>query len=136
MRIIVTFLVLLGILMLALSGVLALHAQHARKHSVTAPGVVTALNDGPYHAEVSVQGANGRRFDYVENSSERPLAVGQALTVRYSPATPEQTARVEQGGANLPLEIAGVGLFMILAAFASPVLVKRFPGLFAFAIRP
>ena len=136
MRTVVACLALLGVLTLALSVALALRAQDSRRHSVTANGVVTALNEGPYHAEVSVTGADGRRFDYVEDSSERPLAVGQTIAVRYLPSAPEQTARIARGGADLPVELAIMGALMILAALLSPLLVRRFPGVLASPIRP
>ena len=136
MRFTIIGLCLMGVVLLAVAGVLAAREQDFRRRSVTAPGVVSMLNEGPYHAEVSVRAADGHRFDYVENSSERPLAVGEALTVRYDRSNPEATARVERGGANLPLEFAGAGFLMILAALASPLLVRTFPGLFTFAIRP
>ncbi len=136
MRITVSLLTCVGVVLLLLAAGLAWRAHGAAGSSVVATGVVTALNEGPYHAEVEVDGADGRKFNYVENSSHAPLAVGEKLAVRYQPASPVETAQVASGGVyGLATGVAITGALIILAALLSPFLVARFPGLLAFPIR-
>ena len=136
MRITVLMLTLLGLLVLLLSGGLGLHAHADQTTSVIATGVVTSLNEGPYHAEVEVTGVDGRKFTYTENGSHRPLQVGRTVSVRYQPSAPAETAHIAgQGAYSLAGSLAVLGVLIVLAAWLSPLLTARFPNLFAFPIR-
>ena len=136
MRITIALLTCLGVMLLVLAAGLSWRAHGVERTSVVATGVVTALNEGPFHAEVKVTGADGRKFNYVENSSHAPLAVGEKLAVRYQPAAPVETAQVASGGVyGLATGVAFTGALIILAACLSPFLVGRFPGVLVFPLR-
>ena len=136
MRIPILLLTLVGGLMLLAAAAVAVQGRATQSSGVFAKGVVTSLNEGPYHAEVEVTGLDGRRFTYAENGSQAPLQVGQVLSVRYEPSSPAETARIAgKGGYSLAGSLAGVGVLILLAAWLSPLLTARFPGMFAFPIR-
>lgn len=128
---------LLGIIVFGSSAVIALKAQNFQKKSVVAAGVVSGLRAGPLHSTIEVEPKNAPKFSYLENSSRSPLTVGQHILVRYDPADPEDSARVDSVWEYQDaFEVAVTGVGMILLAAITPWLVRTFPGLVTTPVRP
>ena len=137
MRLVTLLLALFGVLVLAAAVLLGVQARSFERHSVSSPGVVSALLAGPLYAEVKVNPLHGPGFTYVENGSRTPLRQGQAVTVRYLPSSPRGTARLSAiGPYRTALEVALMGLAMLVMAAVSPWLVARFPHVLAYPVRP
>ena len=136
-RITAIFLVVLGVLVLLVSGVVAWRTRAFEQKSVLAQGVVVSADDAA-HGEVRVRGPGAVDFTYSQTGFAGPLSPGRTLPVRYDPADPAGTARAGDPEAlyGFAEQFAVLGVLMIAAAFIGPFIVRRFPGLFAFAIRP
>lgn len=139
MRVTVWALVALALLSFLAAGVIA-GMQRPAAAAGTAPGVVKALLDGPHHASVEVSPPGAPRFTFPANTQEG-LSVDQRVTVRYDIAEPLQTAQVvpagdDGGGPGTVRGLVIIGIILLLAAALSPFLVRWFPGLFAFRVRP
>lgn len=109
--------------------------------TITAPGVVTALADGPHHAIVTVAPRGGSPFTFPANT-QAGLDKGQHVTVRYEPAEPVATAHVVDAGAagngkaTTVWSLVLVGVLLVAAAGLGPYLVRWYPDVFAFRLRP
>ena len=115
--------------------------------TIMAPGVVTALADGPHHAIVMVAPRGGSPFTFPANT-QAGLDTGQQVTVRYQPAEPVATARVVaaaaaaaaaatgNGNATIVWSLVIMGVLLLAAAGIGPYLVQWYPDMFAFRIRP
>ncbi len=124
-----------GFIALSIAGAIALYSQSHSVGAVTAPGIVAALNDGPYHANVRVTPNSSTPFEYDENASSDPLAVGQHIIVRYQPSNPTGTAVVASRGVyRTALSFVVLAFGFWLAALVSPPLVRRFPNVLGFPI--
>lgn len=136
-RITAIFLICMGVLVLVVSGIVTWRTRAFEQRSVLAQGVVLSIED-PAHGEVKVTGPGGASFTYSQTGFAGPLSPGRTLPVRYDPVDPAGSARAGAPDAlyGFPRQFAFMGVLMIVAAFIGPLLVRRFPGLFAFAIRP
>lgn len=136
MRITTIFLVALSGLAFIVAILLALQARAFQRDSVTAHGVVVQLTSSPLHSKVKVSPSKGEPFVYGENS-RTALSVGESILVRYDPTAPQQTAQLASESVYdgaFDFIILGVG--GLVFALISPFLVRRFPGLLAYGIRP
>ena len=135
MRLLSILLAVLGLTSLGIAAAIAVYVRDFDRQAVVAPGVVTQLTDGPRHADVAVTPVVGARFVYSQ-STERGLAVGEKVSVRYLQFAPAQTARLATIGTYDDVwQFALMGLAFFIAAAVSPWLVARFPGLMASPIR-
>ena len=109
--------------------------------TIMAPGVVTALADGPHHAIVTVAPRGGSPFTFPANT-QAGLDKGQQVTVRYRPGEPVATAHVIEvgatgdGNAAIVWSLVVMGVLLLAAAGISPYLARWYPDVFAFRIRP
>ncbi|MES3152617.1 DUF3592 domain-containing protein [Sphingomonas faeni] len=109
--------------------------------TILAPGVVTALADGPHHAIVTVAPRGGSPFTFPANT-QAGLGEGQQVTVRYRPDEPVATAHVidagatVNGNATIVWSLVVLGVLLLAAAGIGPYLVQWYPDMFAFRIRP
>ena len=136
-RITAIFLVAMGVLVLSVSAVVAWRTRAFEQRSVLAQGTVISVEDAA-HGEVRVKGPGAVDFTYSQTGFAGPLSLGRILPVRYDPADPAGTARAGDPEAlyGFPKQFALLGVLMIVAAVLGPLLVRRFPALFAFAVRP
>ncbi|RMB36272.1 hypothetical protein C8J47_1808 [Sphingomonas sp. PP-F2F-G114-C0414] len=107
--------------------------------TITAPGVVTTLADGPHHAIVTVAPRGGSPFTFPANT-QAGLDKGQQVTVRYQPGEAVATAHVVEAGATgnatTVWSLVIVGVLLLAAAGIGPYVVRLYPDVFAFRIRP
>lgn len=140
MRVTVWALLALALLSFAAAAIVA-GTRGRASASTTAPGVVRQLLDGPHHALVEVSPANGAPFTFPANT-QGGLAPAQRVTVRYEVAMPRETAQVVTAGddgddrAGTVRGLVVVGVALLVAAALSPLLVRWFPGLLGFRVRP
>ena len=117
-----------GVIALVIAGLLA-YRQHdiqARPHEIAA-GVVTRLDPAPYHAHVRVTPAHGAPFDWF-TSSRSPLAVGERVRVRRSGDRTAPGAWLDDGDPyGTAIDVALIGVGLLIGAAASPWLLARFP---------
>lgn len=109
--------------------------------TIMVPGVVTALADGPHHAIVTVAPPGVSPFTFPANT-QAGLDKGQRVTVRYRAAEPVATAHVVDaaatgnGNATIVWSLVVMGVLLLAAAGIGPYLVRWYPDMFAFRIRP
>jgi len=110
------FFSLIGIGLLAIAFHLFTERQDFLSRAQRADGVVSALNAGGSHPQVSFDTATGERFSYAQGGFIHGYEVGQPVQVLYLPERAQASAVVEDRGAlwGLPVALALMGLTFAL----------------------
>ncbi len=116
-------LALVGAALLLAAAALAWRTHGFLARAQSAPGVVTRLLAGPSHPQVRFTTAAGETVETPQGGLIFGYAPGRAVRVRYDPAEPRASARLDDAGAlwGPALLLAAIGL-ALLAAGGLPLL--------------
>ncbi len=126
----------MGLLCFPVAAVIAANERDFARKARVGSGVVVLLDNGPHHAMTKMTLPGTRSFLMITNT-QAGVTVRQRIPVRYLPADPERTAEpgVDSVYADA-WDVVWIGIASIVGALVSPFLVRRFPNLLGYMIRP
>jgi len=98
-RMVYIIFLLIGLILLALAGLNALGKRNFVQGAARAEGVVSALNAGGSHPQISFTTAQGRAVSFPQGGLIFGYRVGDKVEVLYNPADPAATATLSAVGA-------------------------------------
>jgi hypothetical protein len=118
-----------GVVLLWISIQLAHSRREFLRDAVGVPGVVSQLNAGGSHPQISFTTRDGRRVSVPQGGFIFGFHTGDAVRVLYRAGNPEGTACVDRAGALwfAPGFSAALGLLFLVAAIHS--MVRSFRGI-------
>ncbi|MBZ5795562.1 DUF3592 domain-containing protein [Burkholderia contaminans] len=89
------------------------------RESIVVPGRVVRLDYGPHHPDIVFTTRAGERIEYPQGG-EVDVNLGDAVEVRYLPAEPRMSARMNTFGAlwGGPITFGMIGAIVVLAGLS------------------